>query len=473
MIKFFRGFVLFLFCVSSSVFAADYTYGNEIDGYIFSSAGDACKFMSNRFIAARPGRDLSDTGAWKEGGTWGCYVIDPEGHYQQSGNVGRVGNGCAPPKTFTAIPPNGDESCTAPPDPCKAGQPWMVKVPFGAMPSSNSNGCEAVIKSFKACVATVPKSCWFEMVLTGRPAPPSTPDNGPSAPPPPPDAPRIPSPPLPPGSGGTGGNTGGDPDTGGSGGCPAGTVQAGRSESGTPICVGMGTDPTNPPPPGPTTTKPPVQSPDGNMSTQDTIQHNHDGSITTTTTTKQTDASGNVTVTVTQNTSNTPAGSPGSSDQAQKEKSFCQANPNLSICRESSVSGTCGQTSCTGDAIQCEALRQTAMMQCRQKEDEDAMKGDPNYALGVAIGVGNDPQKGLYDSKVKGEEVDVSQINLDKSGFLGGGSCIAPLVFSVRDRSVSFSFDAICSKITPLRFLVMAMASIIGYLIIARSILGG
>jgi hypothetical protein len=125
-----------------------------------------------------------------------------------------------------------------------------------------------------------------------------------------------------------------------------------------------------------------------------------------------------------------------------------------------------------GDAIQCATLRATAIMECRQKADVDEMKASGEFVLGSAIGSGADPMKGQIDEMKKGKEVDMSNPNLDKSGFLGGGQCLAPISFSVVGHTVTQSFDALCSRIEPLRFVVMAICSILGYLIVARSVLG-
>lgn len=357
-----------------------------------------------------------------------------------------------------------DELCSVPPPPpppvCTAGQKWIVVAPLGRWPK-NHRGCAATLVEVLKCYKSPTGDyCKYEIMLTGAPAGPDEPDVVPpvGTPPPPEDGPRTPTPPLEPPAGE---------------GCPKGTVQAGSTASGTPICVGTGTDPDNPKPPT-TTTTPPVTTSDGNggtVETATTITTNADGSSTTTTITTTIGADG--TKTVSGNTSTTAAtgGAPGVSD-SQNEKGFCQQNPTLSICRNSSVSGTCGTIVCQGDAVQCATLRAAALMECRQKEDVDKQKDAASTALGDSILAGGDPMGSAIEANMAGTTVDLSNPNLDSSGFLGGGSCFPPMSFSVAGRPVSVSFAMVCENILPLRYAVMVLCSIVGYLIVARSVLG-
>ena len=459
--------ILFCLCVSSHAFAADYTYGNAQIGYGYTSAGAACAPQDASFIALRPTQNLTATGAWKiSGGSgWGCYVVAPNGQYQQSGTASRMGDGCALPKLLKTLP-NGDESCELPPQKkCTAGEKWVVTVKGGVNPSSNNQGCEATIVGMLVCwdASNGVRYCKWEMQLTGNPASPNVPDNQPGSDTAPPQTgDRKPSPPTP------------APD-GAKGSCPAGTVQAGISESGVPLCVGMGSTPDNPKPPGDKTTKPPVvtNNQDGSStSKQDVTVKNADGSTTTTTTSTTTLPDGTKVVTVSNNTTPALDGGPGKSDEGAKD-GICAQNPSLTICKTSSVSGTCGQISCNGDAIQCATLRAAAIMECRQKEDVDELQASPSHGLGKSILAGADPMKAQIDQHMKGTEIDVSNPNLDRSGFLGGGSCLAPISVNVLGRTATYSFATLCDNITPLRYLIMGICSLVGYLIVARSVIGG
>ena len=75
------------------------------------------------------------------------------------------------------------------------------------------------------------------------------------------------------------------------------------------------------------------------------------GSCTTTTTTNSSSGAGSTT------TSQTPGGTPGdgSPDDPTEKKSFCEENPTLSICQQTSynASSCSAPPVCTGDAVQC------------------------------------------------------------------------------------------------------------------------
>lgn len=263
--------------------------------------------------------------------------------------------------------------------------------------------------------------------------------------------------------------------------CPKGTVQAGISADGIPLCVGMGTKPQTSTS-DTTTTKPPVTVTNADGSTTKTEQtdvKNPDGSTTTTTKTTTTGSDGTVTVVVGSATGNTPAGTPGkpgtNGTNGKDGKSLCETNPELSICRNSTVSGDCAAgvaaVACTGDAVQCAQLRYAAELACKQRQDVEDLKASGSKVLGDSILGGNDPKKIELEALVKGTEVDMSQPQLDQSGFVGGGSCLANRSISVFGRQVSVSFSEVCSNIQPLRAGVLAVAFIVAYLIVARSVL--
>ena len=253
--------------------------------------------------------------------------------------------------------------------------------------------------------------------------------------------------------------------------CPGGTVQAGADSSGIPICIGSGTNPTNSTSTGTVSTPPTTTTAaDGTKTTTSTTAvTNSDHSVTTTTTTTVTSPDGTVKTSQTSTTSNTPTGTPGKGDDS---KDFCSANPQLTICQNSSVSGTCGQTACQGDAIQCATLRAAAAMQCAQQQDTEALKALPAKALGDQIMGGNDPMAGQISDTLKGTDVDMSRVSFDQSGFLGGGTCLANRSFVVMGRAVPVDFTTVCNNIAPLRAVMMAVALIMSYLIVGRSVVG-
>lgn len=247
--------------------------------------------------------------------------------------------------------------------------------------------------------------------------------------------------------------------------CPEGTVSGGVDSSGIPICIGKAPD--RDPNAGKETIKkdPPVSNPDGSTTETETKERtNSDGSKTTTTTTTTTGADGKKTVTVTQNTSGTPTGSKGTPDS---ESDFCKKNPQLAICKNSTVSGSCENTSCEGDAIQCEILRQ------QRKEYCDGMKDTPESNLGKSILSGADPKQGEIANALKGTTVDLSSQSLDQSGFVGSGACFPNRNISVLGKTIEVSFTSVCNNLAPLRFGVIAVSLLAAYLLVSKSVLQG
>lgn len=257
--------------------------------------------------------------------------------------------------------------------------------------------------------------------------------------------------------------------------CPEGSVQGGVSADGVPICIGTGSDPKNAPPPQPKVqTEKTEATPDGgSKTTNTTTTTNADGSTTTVTMTTTTAPDGTKTVTVDKNTTVNSSGGAGKDDSQREDEKYdlCKQNPMLTICRNSSVAGTCGQITCQGDAIQCATLRAAATMECKQREDEAKIKAMPSTGLGESILGGTDPMKEAIDGALKGTEVDMSQPALDDSGFVAA-QCLPDRSFVVAGRTIEVKFSKWCGVIEPLKYAVVACAWIVAYSIVARSVLG-
>lgn len=256
--------------------------------------------------------------------------------------------------------------------------------------------------------------------------------------------------------------------------CPEGSVQGGVSSDGVPICIGTGTAPKNAPPPQPKveTEKTEATSDGGSKTTQTSTTTNADGSTTTITTTTTTAPDGSKTTTVDKNTTNNSLGGAGKDDSQREDEKYdlCKQNPMLTICRNSSVAGTCGQITCQGDAIQCATLRAAAAMQCQQQADIESLKTAPTKALGDAILGGAESEKTMLGDLVKGTQVDMSKPNIDDSAFLAA-SCFANRSINVLGHSVEMDFTRVCNDIQPLRAAIMAVAFLVAYLIVSRSVL--
>lgn len=263
-------------------------------------------------------------------------------------------------------------------------------------------------------------------------------------------------------------------DTGGKGACPEGTVQAGVTADGMNVCVGQGSNPRNPPanPPKSEVSKN-VTLPDGSVqTTTTTTTTNSDGSTTTQTTVVVTKPDGTKTTNDSVSTTNNGAGQPGQADTPEKDKTdFCKQNPQLSICRESSTSGTCGQIMCVGDAIQCATLRAAAAMECKQRTDEQALKDSPLTAKGNAAIAGTDIVAEKLPSVKNAEVVTLQPLSSGSAGFLGGGSPFPDVSFSLQGQSFVLPFAKWTGYLVALRYALMVVASLVSFRILSGAIL--
>ena len=261
------------------------------------------------------------------------------------------------------------------------------------------------------------------------------------------------------------------PPTTSGGSCPTGSVSGGLDPSGMNICIGTGSNPTNAPPKSVITSAfTTVTNPDSSTTgTQTQISSNVDGSATTTTTTTNTAPNGTVTSSTSQTTSAPPGGgsTPGKEDRPEEASDLCKLHPELTVCRNSSVSGSCAAVSCSGDAIQCETLREVSAMACKAKTDSDALAASPLTAVGNnAI---NGTVTGL-PTKSNASLVNVPS-SLDQSGWLGGGAPFPDKSFTVQGKIIVIPFSNVTSYLLALRYALMAASMLISFRMLSGSIL--
>jgi|SRR5215217_3490412 len=274
-----------------------------------------------------------------------------------------------------------------------------------------------------------------------------------------------------PGAGTTPAKDTGSADT--SGNCPRGSVQGGVDSGGTPICIGTGTNPTN----GststkdqrPTTgsTKTTTDAAGNTIQTQTSTQQNGDGSSTTTTTTTTTAPDGSKSISGSTSTSMTGDGKQGVPDPDTKD--FCTQHPELTACKNSSVSGSCAQVACNGDAIQCATLQQAAALRCSKDDDDKALKASSAFALGQSVMNGTDPSAASLPTNKNAIGVSVPALN--SSGWLGAGGCFPNKTFTVQGRTITISFSEACNVLIALRYALMVIASLVAFKIVRGAFL--
>lgn len=352
-------------------------------------------------------------------------------------------------KTGTFVPPSDFKTDPALVPPVNGSSDGTCEIKI-----VDVKGCVGKSDGFTYCTYVGEQSGNLKAPATGVPAPSGT--GGTGAP-----GPTDTQVPVPPFTGQPGG------------GCPKGTVQGGVGPDGVPMCMGTGSNPPMPPKTPSTTTKPPTTTTgaDGSTTTtQETSQKNADGSTTTTTTTTTTAPDGTKTTSSNTVNSGTPSGGAGRTDTADADKTnFCKQNPNLAVCRESSVSGTCGQTSCVGDAIQCATLRAAAEMSCKQKADDDALKASSLYSLGQAASGGNDPLASTLPTVQNASIVNVP--TMAASGWIGAGSAFRDVSFTVQGRTFAIPLEKWTGYLVGLRYALMVVAMLVSFRMLSGVIL--
>jgi hypothetical protein len=472
--------LLFVFAMLLSFSArADYVwYGPNGGGY--SDAGSACAgafaYNSTKDHVVYTYDHLVMNSTGDVGTCWGKWNPPWGGTSDTTLNVSRTGSGCSAGKTYNSSTGSCDSACGSNDTKNLFNRKFVFAAGSSSLPVSDGT-CKIKDVQVNKCFAKADGSryCYLLYHQTTESADPKdsptnapTPDSSTSptdktSPVSPTDKPVV-SPPI-------------TPDKNNID-CPPGTSAAGLDSGGVVVCRGMGVAPP-PPVATPTVTQQPstvTTAADGTQTTrQVTTQSNSDGSTSTTTTTVIVAPDGTKKTSVSTDTGPASDGTAGRKDTGDGEAEkgdMCKQHPDLTVCKNSSVSGSCESVSCTGDAIQCATLRAAAKLQCQAQKDSDDLKASPLVQSGNAIIAGNDVFASKLPELVKGETVDVSAASLDQSGFLPG-SCLADRSFSVLGRPVTVSFTSVCSNVMPLRYVFMSMAFLIVYLTVARSVIGG
>jgi hypothetical protein len=380
--------------------------------------------------------------------------------------ISRGGSVCATGSTYNSATGLCDTS-TPPPPSCTAGTAVTFREDFG-VPSKTAgsgvpvgyvpqhyNGCAVTVTGVTAChttTATGHVTCDYVGVETGVAAPADGADET-----------AVPT-------SSTGTTPVATPVVGDAGsiGCPSGSVQGGVDSAGITICIGKPGAPTQPN----TVTSAPstVTNADGSTTTtQKVTTVNSDGSITTTNNVTTTGKDGTVTTSQTAATGSSSTGAPGVEDPPPDD--FCAQHPQLTVCQNSTVAGSCAQTTCMGDAIQCSILRQAADADCRANQNVADLKASKEYALGLAVGNGSDPLASSIPSAANAASV-VMPSSLDATGWLGGGACFADKTISIPGgQQLVIPFSEACQYLVVFRYGLMVVSMLVSFKILSGAIL--
>lgn len=150
-------------------------------------------------------------------------------------------------------------------------------------------------------------------------------------------------------------------------------------------------------------------------SSKDTVSSNSDNTTTSTKSTTQ-NADGTVTTQTTTNVTNNSTGvttSTTGDKKTEPKTTFCEDNPNSTICKTSSFGGSCAAFTCDGDAIQCAIAKEQHNRNCTLF---DKPTSESDLGKEIQMNDGNNP------AKESNREVIQLSNSLNEGNNIGGGS---------------------------------------------------
>lgn len=190
---------------------------------------------------------------------------------------------------------------------------------------------------------------------------------------------------------------------------------------------------------GPSTS---ASAPDGSASSATgTSTKTECNGVSCTTTTTTTDGTGAVT---------------GTQQVTQKQESFCKENPQSSLCKQSSISGSCGgPIACDGDAIQCAIAADQIKRNCQWFDDAGTA---PLKSAGDAAMTGQDQPAGHPANSATSQSVSFGS-QLDQTDRLGG-SCPQDVSFSLMGKAVVMPMSKACEPLQIVGQLAVAVTAL-------------
>jgi hypothetical protein len=153
----------------------------------------------------------------------------------------------------------------------------------------------------------------------------------------------------------------------------------------------------------------------------------------------------------------------GSAQKTEKQESFCKENPESSLCKKSSFGGTCGTTTCEGDAIQCAIAADQYRRHCQWFDDSAAAQ---LADVGNAAITGQARPDGHPANAPDAQSVAFSS-SIDMTDRLGGG-CPSDVAVNVAGRSVAIPFSSMCGNLQLVGGLMVGFCMFVAVLIVFR-----
>jgi len=156
------------------------------------------------------------------------------------------------------------------------------------------------------------------------------------------------------------------------------------------------------------------------------------------------------------------AGTPGQTTEKSdsENKGFCAQNPDLQICKDSTISGACETVTCTGDAVQCAIVKEQAKRNC---ELFDATS-DQSELANLAIAGGLDGEH----PRANGQSISLSFPSIIDQTNLLGSSCPTDVAFSVGGSAMSLPLSQMCGPLQTLGSVLVGITMLAAAFIVFR-----
>ena len=144
----------------------------------------------------------------------------------------------------------------------------------------------------------------------------------------------------------------------------------------------------------------------------------------------------------------------GEVSETKPKDTFCQENPEISICKSSTFSGSCPAAFvCDGDAIQCAIAREQHRRGCQLFETTS-----PETAAGIAAVAGGDRPAGHPGLASVATALDLST-SINQSSLLGGAACPSDVTLDLGYLGQrTFGFSGMCGQLNALAAVLKGLA---------------
>jgi len=139
--------------------------------------------------------------------------------------------------------------------------------------------------------------------------------------------------------------------------------------------------------------------------------------------------------------------------KTEEKGAFCQENPGLSICKNTSFGGSCNAVTCDGDAVQCAIARDQYARNCAVFDTPS----DASAAGLAAVTAGSRPSDHPY---LTGTTVNLGG-GFDQTDLLAGSSCPTDYTISFAGATLTvIPFSVICPKAAMLGNILVGLTAL-------------